>query len=147
MTSGESDSEWQTSRVVGMHQTFYNASAFNFMKRLEDGWSTSAAYPGSGMFSLTCSEDESCGFCSKRLPSGEGVLCNGEASPHPERTCSYCTHDSYECCLSCHRGTGFDTSTEFCESCPAGFVNPANDTLMCSECWQGKVSHDASEPR
>ena len=103
------------------------------------------------MFAGTCSLDPSCGFCRKRKSarfSSEAVdvKCNGHTSPYPSRECILCRDDDYECCSSCPRGTGFNTTTGDCEFCPVGFVNAANDSVTCSECGQGAVSTNATEP-
>jgi surface protein len=98
-------SKWKVDKLTATKMTdmFKNAKAFNQKTTLDIAWEASnpSVYPGTNMFTGTCSEDLNCGKCSKKnTDSNSAVTCSSETQPAKDSStaCIFCLNDAYECC-------------------------------------------------
>jgi surface protein len=124
-------SSWNVAKATNLDEMFLDAKAFNQKAVLDIAWEANSpsVYPGTDMYTGSCSLDPNCGKCNKKNIDGDAVTCSFNAQPAKplNSVCLYCIDDSAECCTTpkCNdvdgKGAAFSAS-----SCPAGKILKAS---------------------
>ena len=98
-------SRWDVSSVKYFDGAFQGAERFNFKATVEHAWQSNENYPGSDMFTETCSEDRenggSCGVCGdvSAEANQQPADCGSSRQSRAENLqCTFCSDFGDECC-------------------------------------------------
>jgi hypothetical protein len=108
-----------------MKNVFHSAKSFNFKSALDVAWENKNPYnyPGTLMYTGSCSEVVACGKCGRKSTDEGSVVSCSASSPKVGATaatdCTFCENNGFECCTTptCNN---IDGSNTIFSSCPAG---------------------------